>query len=157
MLTFVIAPLAALAGVIALLVLAIFGVADSLQAAQRSTPLWFHDALALSFFVASRVVPLLLAASIAWSAAARFARPVWPVLGITVVVVLGAAVQLQAQVDALTVNGSVSVGLALLPPFPEVFGFLSRAALGLGLVLVPYVVWARATERTASSQLTSDR
>ena len=91
-LAFVFAPLAVLVGVIALLILAIFGAADSLQAAQRPAPLWFHDVLALSFFTVSRVVPLLLAAAIAWSAAARFARPLWPVLGIIVVVVLGAAV-----------------------------------------------------------------
>jgi hypothetical protein len=148
-LAFVVTPVALL---IALVLGAAFSVALmawGFQGAGLPVPDWYAGVQSMLFWAVRGVVPLLLAAVIALVAARRHSPAFWPLLGMFIVLGLGAAVELSAELDRLTAVGSVAVSLSFLPPFPEVWGFLSRLALGVGVVVVPYLTWRKGTSAEA--------
>ena len=143
-LTYVLAPVLSLIGAVVLALLAIMEVATIYQALSQPIPVWVADSYQLVFWFVSRALPLALAAAVAWHAA-RSWRPLrWPVVGVCMVLALGAGLRLQAELDLATAMGSVTVSMVGLPPFPDAWQAAARLVLWLGLVLVPYLAWHRA-------------
>ncbi len=140
-LAFVLGPVAML---IVLVVTAAFSVAFmawNFQDAGTPVPDWFAGAQSVLFWTVRSFVPLVLAAAIALIAARRFSPPFFPLLGMLIVLLLGAALGLSAELDRLTAMGSVAVSLSFLPPYPDVWGFFARLAFGVCVVVVPYLAW----------------
>jgi hypothetical protein len=86
-------------------------------------------------------VPLLLAALCARAAARRHSRPLWPIVGIALVAIVGGAVGFGLDwPTSAGARGSFEVSLALAPPFPNA-GALALRALGTAaVVIVPLFV-----------------
>jgi hypothetical protein len=106
-------------------------------------PGWLHGLTGAAQRVAMFGVPLVVAAGICLAAARRRASPLWPIVGVILVSLIGGALDLQVQWPAPGQHGMLSVGLSLLPPFPDLAGMLVRTALSCLLVLVPFQ-WLRA-------------
>jgi len=86
----------------------------------------------------------VVAAGICLAAGRRRASALWPIVGVVLVSLVGGALDLQLRWPrAPGQPGTLSVGLSLLPPFPDLAGMLVRTALSCLLVLVPFH-WLRA-------------
>ncbi len=140
---FVVGPIALLIGLVLATVFSVAAMAWSFQDAGLPVPGWFADAQSVLFWAVRSLVPLALAVIIALVAARRFSPAFWPLLGMVIVLVLGAALGLSAELDRLTATGNVAVSLSFVPPYPDVCGSVGRLAFGVCVVVVPYLAWWR--------------
>ena len=93
-------------------------------------------------------LPLVVAAGVCLAAGRRRASLRWPLVGTLLVSLVGGALALELHWPAAGQPGSLSVGLSLLPPFPNLGAMLVRATASCLLVLVPFL-WLRARQQSS--------
>jgi hypothetical protein len=112
-------------------------------------PGWFRGVTALGRQLTMFVLPLLVAAGVCLGAGRRRATLPWPVVGVVLVSLLGGALDLEIRwPDGAGQRGMLSVGLSLLPPFPNVGAMLVRTAASCLLVFAPFL-WLTARQRAS--------
>ena len=143
-------PLLALILCILLQVLGVISGFGRYLDAGLSVPTWLLSAVKLNYWATSHLLPLVLAGSVAWFAVRRLRTDAWPLVATVVIVVVGSALTLHTEVEQSTGAGSVSVSLALLPPFAGWAAAFERALFGLGLIAAPLLAWQLAERRYLS-------
>jgi hypothetical protein len=93
-------------------------------------------------------LPVLLAAACCFVAGQRRAALKWPLLGVIMASIVGAAIQFNVVwPHGPEANGALAMRISV-PPFPGSGGTLLRAAATCALTLGPYLWWRKRMART---------
>jgi hypothetical protein len=111
------------------------------------SPPWIRSLAVVTRELAMYGLPLIVAASVCRAAVRRRASLPWPMLGVILVSLVGGALDLQIRWPAGPGQpGALSIGLSLLPPFPNLGTMFARSTASCLLVLA-LSLWLRAREQ----------
>jgi hypothetical protein len=153
--TYLIAPSAALVLCVALAMAGVVLTATWLRGAAGTPsdlPAWSKSFAAGVVFFANTMLPVLLGWALGATAIRQRSSLFWPVLGLVLLAIVGAAVQVGVTLPSATGHGEIefSSGFGSLPRW---VGYAGRLILNLTLTLTPYV----ALTMWRGSQAGSDR
>ena len=136
------APAVTLTAFVTALIFLIFGIGTGLksigvltQETRHLTPFWLSTSFDVLFLSIMYVVPLLIAAYVCQLVVIRRAHLGWPLTGLFLLCLFGAALDISAiWPRAPEAYGAIELTFALAPPFPNRVETAIRALINIGLV-----------------------
>jgi len=148
--TYLVAPVVALVAGTALAVVGVVMTAKGVHMGPAAAPPeWLRDMASGVAFSSHAVLPILLAWALGVMAIRHRSPLVWPVLGIVVLVLLGAAVRIGLTLPSPTTHGEVSFSGSFSTAPAGLIGLAGQ----LGLAFAPYAAllyWRAAKAREAA-------
>ena len=155
--TYMVAPSAALALCTALAMAGVVLTSMLLRGAARTPsdlPAWSKSLVDGVVFFANNMVPVLLGWALGATAIRQRSSLFWPVLGLVLLAVVGAAVQVGVTLPSATGHGEIEFSSSF-GSLPRWVGYAGRLALNLTLTLTPYAVLTLWRSAHAGSDRTS--
>jgi hypothetical protein len=136
--TYVIAPPLALAAGAALAMVGIVATATALRNGGAALPAWVQTAADAGILFSNGLLPVLLGWALGVVALRQRSAAFWPVLGMVVLGVAGAVLQLDVTLPSAGHHGEIGLATGLGPTFAQWSGPVGRLALNLALTVTPY-------------------
>jgi len=142
---FTIVPIVSFLAAMALWIVAFIAVVETLKPLLSTSLLLerggVRSAAEFLFGVALWCLPVIVGALCMWFAAARRAGPAWPIAGVAVIALVGAAANMSLSWPAPPKIAQFSAGIGLSPE--NAAQVAMRCSLTMSLVLVPFFLWRR--------------